>query len=158
MVGDHTPAFLFDLDGTLIDSVYQHVLAWHEALEQVGLSLAVWRIHRRIGMSGGLLLQALGREVGEKITPERAKELQEKHALALARYRPSIQPLPGAYDLLKCLSQAKVPFAIATSGRPERSDPALKALGTALKFRSLHERRSSVQNQIQTCFWLPRRV
>ena len=52
----HTPAFLFDLDGTLIDSVYQHVLAWHEALEEMGLSLAVWRIHRRIGMSGGLLI------------------------------------------------------------------------------------------------------
>ncbi|HEY2471125.1 MAG TPA: hypothetical protein VGI45_25255 [Terracidiphilus sp.] len=50
------PAFLFDLDGTLIDSVYQHALAWHEALEQMGLSLAVWRIHRRIGMSGGLFV------------------------------------------------------------------------------------------------------
>jgi hypothetical protein len=58
------PALLFDLDGTLIDSVYQHVLAWHEALEELGLSLAVWRIHRRIGMSGGLLVQALGREIG----------------------------------------------------------------------------------------------
>ncbi|WP_201758946.1 HAD family hydrolase [Acidisarcina polymorpha] len=62
----HTPAFLFDLDGTLIDSVYQHVLAWHEALEEMGLSLAVWRIHRRIGMSGGLLVQALSREIGQR--------------------------------------------------------------------------------------------
>jgi beta-phosphoglucomutase-like phosphatase (HAD superfamily) len=56
----HTPAMLFDLDGTLSDSVYQHVLAWHEALEELGLALGVWRIHRRIGMSGGLLVQALG--------------------------------------------------------------------------------------------------
>ena len=48
-------AFLFDLDGTLIDSVYQQVLAWREALEQGGIRLAVWRTHRRIGMSGGLL-------------------------------------------------------------------------------------------------------
>ena len=63
----HTPALLFDLDGTLIDSVYQHVLAWHEALEEMGLSLAVWRIHRRIGMSGGLLVQALGREIGQRL-------------------------------------------------------------------------------------------
>jgi beta-phosphoglucomutase-like phosphatase (HAD superfamily) len=53
----HTPALLFDLDGTLIDSVYQHVLAWHQALGELGLSLSVWRIHRRIGMSGGLLVQ-----------------------------------------------------------------------------------------------------
>jgi beta-phosphoglucomutase-like phosphatase (HAD superfamily) len=66
----HTSALLFDLDGTLVDSVYQHVLAWHEALQELGLSLAVWRIHRRIGMSGGLLIQALGREIGQRITPE----------------------------------------------------------------------------------------
>ena len=54
-----TPSFLFDLDGTLVDSVYQHVLAWREALEQTGIQLAVWRIHRRIGMSGGLFVNAL---------------------------------------------------------------------------------------------------
>jgi beta-phosphoglucomutase-like phosphatase (HAD superfamily) len=47
------PAFLFDLDGTLVDSVYQHVVAWREALEEVGINLPVWTIHRRIGMSGG---------------------------------------------------------------------------------------------------------
>ena len=46
------PAFLLDLDGTLVDSVYQHVLAWREALEEAGIELAVWRIHHRIGMSG----------------------------------------------------------------------------------------------------------
>jgi len=70
---DHAPALLFDLDGTLIDSVYQHVLAWHEALEELGLSLAVWRIHRRIGMSGGLLVQALGREIGQRLTSDQAQ-------------------------------------------------------------------------------------
>ena len=56
------PAFLFDLDGTLVDSVYQHVLAWRAALEEVGIDLSVWRIHRRIGMSGGLFINALLRE------------------------------------------------------------------------------------------------
>ena len=56
------PAFLFDLDGTLVDSVYQHVLAWRDALEEVGIELAVWRIHRRICMSGGLMASALLRE------------------------------------------------------------------------------------------------
>ncbi len=54
-----TPAFLFDLDGTLIDSVYQHVIAWREALSRLDIDLSVWRIHRRIGMSGGLLVRAL---------------------------------------------------------------------------------------------------
>ena len=57
------PAFLFDLDGTLIDSVYQHVLAWREALQELGISLSVWKIHRRIGMSGGLFVTALAREL-----------------------------------------------------------------------------------------------
>src|SRR5580692_2326912 len=126
---DHTPALLFDLDGTLIDSVYQHVLAWHEALEELGLSLAVWRIHRRIGMSGGLLVQALGREIGQRITPEQAKELQKKHAEAYEHYHAAIQPLPGARELLRELSRAKVPYAIATSGRPEGARSALEKLG-----------------------------
>jgi beta-phosphoglucomutase-like phosphatase (HAD superfamily) len=57
--GPRQPAFLFDLDGTLIDSVYQHVVAWRQALEGVGINLAVWKIHRRIGMSGGLFVTAL---------------------------------------------------------------------------------------------------
>ena len=73
----HSPALLFDLDGTLIDSVYQHVLAW---LEELGLSLPVWRIHRRIGMSGGLLVYALGREIGHRVTSEQAQKLQDRHA------------------------------------------------------------------------------
>ena len=126
---DHTPAFLFDLDGTLIDSVYQHVLAWHEALEEVGFFLGVWRIHRRIGMSGGLLVHALSREIGQRLTPEQAEALQERHAAAFARYRASIRLLPGARELLQRLSRAKVPYAIATSGRREGAQRALERLG-----------------------------
>jgi HAD superfamily hydrolase (TIGR01509 family) len=124
----HAPAFLFDLDGTLIDSVYQHVLAWHEALEEMGLSLAVWRIHRRIGMSGGLLVQALGREIGRRLTSDQAQELQKRHAAAYERYQGAIQPLPGARDLLQQLSRTGVPYAIATSGRPEGARQALERL------------------------------
>jgi HAD superfamily hydrolase (TIGR01509 family) len=128
-----SPALLFDLDGTLIDSVYQHVLAWHEALEQLGLSLAVWRIHRRIGMSGGLLIQALGREIGQRVTPEQAKKLQENHAAAYERYQATVQPLPGARELLQQLNRAKVPYAIATSGRLEGARSALERLGVGLE-------------------------
>lgn len=124
-----TPAFLFDLDRTLIDSVYQHVLAWREALEEVGLSLAVWRIHRRIGMSGGLLVQALGREIGRKLTPEQAERLQERHAVAFARYAAEVRPLPGACELLRHLTEMGVRYAIATSGRPESARKSLEALG-----------------------------
>ncbi len=121
-------AFVFDLDGTLIDSVYQHVLAWREALEEVGLSLAVWRIHRRIGMSGGLLAQALGREIGHRVTAQQAERLQELHGTAYARYRDQIKPLPGSCELLRHLAEAKVPYAIATSGKLESAGPTLQAL------------------------------
>ena len=124
----HRPALLFDLDGTLVDSVYQHVLAWHEALEEMGLSLAVWRIHRRIGMSGGLLIQALGREIGHHLTREQAQILQEKHSAAFERYKGAIQPLPGARELLRQLSDAGVAYAIATSGRREGAQPAIDKL------------------------------
>lgn len=123
-----SPALLFDLDGTLIDSVYQHVLAWHDALDQHDLTLAVWQIHRRIGMSGGLLVQALGREVGHRVSNELARELQKAHTQFYARYRRSVRPLPGATELLRYLKDLGIPHAIATSGQPAKDDPAVLAL------------------------------
>ncbi len=125
------PAFLFDLDGTLVDSVYQHVLAWREALEVAGIELAVWRIHRRVGMSGGLFANALLRETGRQVTAEEAKRLQQRHAEAYARQVAQVRPLPGARELLAYLSQVGVPWAIATSGRLESAGPTLKVLGVS---------------------------
>src|SRR5262245_54955812 len=78
-------AFLFDLDGTLVDSVYQHVLAWREAMAAVGIELAVWTIHRRIGMSGGLMANAVLRETGHQVTADEAARLLRLHAEAYAR-------------------------------------------------------------------------
>lgn len=123
------PAFLFDLDGTLVDSVYQHVLAWREALEAAGIELSVWRIHRRIGMSGGLFVNALLRETGHRITPDEAARLQLLHAEAYARQVTQVRPLPGARELLAYLTKAGVPWAIATSGRLESARPTLESLG-----------------------------
>jgi HAD superfamily hydrolase (TIGR01549 family) len=122
------PAFLFDLDGTLIDSVYQHVLAWREALEQSGIELSVWRIHRRIGMSGGLFVNALLRETRREISPQVVKRLQELHAEAYIRRLKDVRPLPGARELLKLLSDSGVPYAIATSGRMETARESLVGL------------------------------
>jgi HAD superfamily hydrolase (TIGR01509 family) len=122
-------AFLFDLDGTLVDSVYQHVLAWREALEKTGIELAVWRIHRRIGMSGGLLVNALLRETGHRVSAAEAAELQQIHAEAYARQVGNVRPLPGARELLIYLSKHRVPWAIATSGHLESARPTLQVLG-----------------------------
>jgi HAD superfamily hydrolase (TIGR01509 family) len=124
-----TPAFVFDLDGTLVDSVYQHVLAWREALEREGISLSVWRIHRRIGMSGGLLVNALLRETGLPVTREQTSRLRELHAQAYAKLVGQVRPLPGARELLDYLTRSGVPWAIATSGWQESARPALEMLG-----------------------------
>jgi HAD superfamily hydrolase (TIGR01509 family) len=123
------PAFLFDLDGTLVDSVYYHVLAWREALEAAGIELAVWRIHRRVGMSGGLMANALLRETGHRVTPEEADRLLRLHAESYARYSRQVRPLPGARELLAYLTQAGVPWTIATSARLASARPTLDSLG-----------------------------
>jgi HAD superfamily hydrolase (TIGR01509 family) len=122
-------AFLFDLDGTLVDSVYQHVLAWREAMAGVGIELAVWRIHRRIGMSGGLMANAILRETGHKVTREEAGRLVRLHAEAYARLTEQVRPLPGARDLLAYLTEIGAPWAIATSARIESARPTLERLG-----------------------------
>jgi HAD superfamily hydrolase (TIGR01509 family) len=121
-------AFLFDLDGTLVDSVYQHVLAWREALEHLGIDLAVWRIHRRIGMSGGLLVNGLLREIGRRLTKAEETHLGKLHEEAYQRFAGKVRPLPGASELLTYLSDADVPWAIATSGRRAGARPMLKLL------------------------------
>jgi len=125
-------AFLFDLDGTLVDSVYHHVLAWREALETEGIDLSVWRVHRKIGMSGGLMTNVLLRETGVEIDPTRVERLQRLHAEAYKRNYASVRPLPGATALLTALTDAQIPWAIATSGRIETAGPVIEKLGVDL--------------------------
>jgi HAD superfamily hydrolase (TIGR01509 family) len=123
------PVFVFDLDGTLVDSVYQHVLAWQEALELGGIELAVWRIHRRIGMSGGLFVGALLRETGQPVDAELIARLQQAHTEAYRRRAGELRLLPGARELLARLTGTGVPWAVATSGEMAAARPALELLG-----------------------------
>jgi HAD superfamily hydrolase (TIGR01549 family) len=125
------PALLFDLDGTLVDSVYQHVLAWREALSDLGVDLSVWRIHRRIGMSGGLLVNALLRETGREFGPDDVRRLQAAHTEAFERLLSQVRPLPGGARLLGRLSEIGIPWAIATSGGRATALPTLDLLGVA---------------------------
>jgi HAD superfamily hydrolase (TIGR01509 family) len=137
-------AFLFDLDGTLVDSVYQHVIAWQEALAECGVPLSVWRIHRRIGMSGGLFLNALQRETDRELDAETLDRLKSLHADYYLRRADGVVPLPGARDLLRYLQDHEVPFAIATSGSRVTASSALALLDlpetTVVVTRDLVER------------------
>ena len=122
-------ALIFDLDGTLVDTVYAHVFAWQQAFAEAGIPIDGWRVHRRIGMSGGLFTRAAGREVGRDLSAEEAEELQQRHGELFRALLPERRPLPGAIRLLRELRQRGVVHGIATSGRRPEIDRSLEALG-----------------------------
>jgi len=122
------PAILLDLDGTLTDSVYQHALAWRKALELGGIQLSVWSIHRRIGMSGGLLAESLARETGHELTDKEAAKMKQVHARLFAAQMGDVRLLPGAKELMRHLTKLKVPWAVATSGALASARPLLELI------------------------------
>jgi HAD superfamily hydrolase (TIGR01509 family) len=122
-------AFIFDLDGTLVDTVYAHIFAWQSALAEAGMPLEGWRIHRKIGMSGGLFTRAVAREVGREISAEEEEALQKRHGEIFRKLLPERRPLPGATDLIRFLYENDILFGIATSGRRPEVDASLDALG-----------------------------
>jgi HAD superfamily hydrolase (TIGR01509 family) len=122
------PAFVFDLDGTLLDSVYQHVTAWQRAFSEVGVDLAIWRIHRRIGMAGGLLAHRVTKESGVELTKAQQEKAEELHGQYYFEGLDWVRPMPGARDLLLALSEAGVPWVIASSGKPDEAEAHIQKL------------------------------
>ena len=121
-------ALIFDLDGTLVDTVYAHVFAWQKALDEAGLPIDGWRVHRRIGMSGGLFTRAIAREIGRELEPRLVHDLQERHGELYKTLLPRPRPFPGAIALLRGLRDLKIPHGIATSGRRPEINASLDAL------------------------------
>jgi HAD superfamily hydrolase (TIGR01509 family) len=122
-------ALILDLDGTLVDTVYAHVFAWQRALAEAALPIDGWRIHRRIGMSGGLFTRAVARELGRPLAAEEVEAIQARHGELFAELLPERRPLPGAVELLAELREAGIAHGIATSGRRPEIDASLDALG-----------------------------
>ena len=123
-------ALIFDLDGTLVDTVYPHVYAWQRALAEAGFPLDGWRIHRKIGMSGGLFTRAVAREIGRELSAEEAEAVQQRHGEIFRELEPTRRALPGAAALFGRLRAEGVLHGIATSGRRPEIDASLEALGT----------------------------
>jgi HAD superfamily hydrolase (TIGR01549 family) len=122
-------AMIFDLDGTLVDTVYAHVFAWQQALSELDMAIDGWKIHRRIGMSGGLFARAVARELGRQLTDTETATLEKRHGELFRQLLTTRRPLPGAVELLEQLHRQHVPYGIATSGRRPEIDASLDALG-----------------------------
>jgi HAD superfamily hydrolase (TIGR01549 family) len=122
-------ALIFDLDGTLVDTVYAHVFAWQQALAEAGMPIDGWRVHRRIGMSGGLFTRAIAREIGRALDADLVNALQHRHGVIYQQLLPRPRPLPGAVHLLQRLRDLQIPHGIATSGRRPEINPSLEMLG-----------------------------
>ena len=118
-----TPSVLLDLDGTLVDSVYLHVVTWHRALKSAGYDVPAWRIHEGIGMGGERIVPWLiGRHVDD------AEELKDAHKKLFLDLASELVPTPGAHDLLDDLRRREVPFIVATSAGGETAEALLAAL------------------------------
>jgi HAD superfamily hydrolase (TIGR01509 family) len=122
-------ALIFDLDGTLVDTVYAHVFTWQRAFAELGWPIDGWRIHRRMGMSGGLFARAAAREIGRPLDDEELEVVQRRHGELFRELQPDRRPLPGAVELLAVLRESGIVHGIATSGRRPEIDASLEALG-----------------------------
>src|SRR4051812_34315424 len=121
-------AVIFDLDGTLVDTVYAHALAWWKVLAEADLPVPGWKVHRLIGMSGGLITKAASHEIGRELTDDEAARLQARHGEVYKALLPDRTALPGALELLRHLRDARIRHGIATSGKRQDAAASLDVL------------------------------
>jgi HAD superfamily hydrolase (TIGR01509 family) len=122
-------ALVFDLDGTLVDTVYAHVLAWQGALGEAGLVVDGYRLHRHVGSSGDLIVRFAQRETGRELSTEQMRTVHRRHGELFRQSVPHPRPLPGAVEIFRALRVARLPHAIATASYRPLIDASLDAVG-----------------------------
>ncbi|HEV7179988.1 MAG TPA: HAD family hydrolase [Candidatus Baltobacteraceae bacterium] len=121
-------ALIFDLDGTLVDSVFEHVTAWHLAFLNAGIDVPAFELHKRIGMTGELLIDAIAEAHGIAISPTSREAISAAHAERYRKVIHRVPALPGAKMLWSVLRARGVPWAIATSAEQRDADVLLQTL------------------------------
>ncbi|TFV53735.1 HAD family hydrolase [Blastococcus sp. TF02A_35] len=116
---------VLDVDGTLVDTNYQHALAWYRAFRSLGETFPVWRIHRLIGMGGDQLVAALG---GDEVEERIGEEARERWVTEADPLMEEVAVLPGARELLLALKERGHRVVLASSGKPHHVDHALDLL------------------------------
>jgi HAD superfamily hydrolase (TIGR01549 family) len=110
------PSLLFDLDGTLADSVYEHVIASEAAFQKRKFNVEAWKIHRYIGISGKLLVRGVFRDARRVASDSEVEKLEQLHKKACEKMLHGICPLPGSRELLSTLTKKRIRWAIASNG------------------------------------------
>ncbi len=116
---------VLDVDGTLVDTNYQHALAWYRAFRSLGETYPIWRIHRLIGMGGDQLVSALG---GDEVEERIGDEARERWVREFDPLLPEVSLLPGARELVVALKERGHRVVLASSGKPHHVDRALDML------------------------------
>jgi len=122
-------ALVFDLDGTLVDSVYAHVLAWQGAIEEAGLAVDGYRLHRHVGSSGNLIVRFAQRDTGHDLSAQQAETVHRRHEEIFRQIVPRPRPLPGTVEMFRALRAARIHHAIATASYRPLIDASLDAVG-----------------------------
>jgi HAD superfamily hydrolase (TIGR01549 family) len=120
-----TPAAILDVDGTLVDTNYQHAVAWFRAFRQHGVVLPLWRIHRHVGMGGDQLVGALA---GEDFEAEQGEDVRAAEKALYMSLIAEVEPLEGARELIDDLVGAGHSVVLASSAKQEEIDHYLDLL------------------------------
>ena len=119
------PGAILDVDGTLVDTVYHHALAWYRACLRHGLGVEVWRVHRRIGMGGDQIVASLFDEAAEARHGDALREAEKE---IYGEMIDEVRPLPGARALVETLKERGHEIVLASSAKQEELDHYLDLL------------------------------